>query len=61
MKSVRKYVKPKVKTKQIKANFFFSFDKVGDSLLGFCITGGGYTCNCTGGYCGGATNCCTNS
>lgn len=59
MKKARKYVKPKISSKQIKANFFLSFDKAGDSLLGFCITGGGMTCSCS--PCGTRTNCCTNS
>lgn len=61
MKKMKKYVKPKVISKQIKANFFFSFGRIDDSFLGYCVTAGGYTCNCTGGGCGGATNCCTNS
>jgi len=44
MKKRKLYKAPEIKTKKIKASYFYSLDRMTDSLLGYCITGGSATC-----------------
>lgn len=57
MKKRRIYKSPLIKTTKIKANFFYSLDRSMDSLMGYCITGGGATCYPPS--CASVPGCCT--
>lgn len=51
----KKYVPPELKEKKIKANFFYSMDRINDSMLSVCITSGWATCGTTTSGCGGSS------